>query len=108
MFKGTIIQYFHWYLSNDGNLWNHVKAEGSKLKSLGFSALWLPPACKSAKGMEGSGYEIYDLFDLGEFDQKGSVKTKYGSKSEYIEAVKAIHNIKNNSRKPPLKSPHQK
>lgn len=90
MFKGTIFQYFHWYLPNDGNLWNNVKADAPKLKSLGFSAVWLPPAYKSASGMNGTGYDIYDLFDLGEFDQKGSVKTKYGSKDEYIEAVKAI------------------
>lgn len=90
MFKGTIIQCFHWYLPNDGNLWNTVKADAPRLKSLGFSAVWLPPACKSASGMVGTGYDIYDLFDLGEFDQKGAVKTKYGSKDEYIEAVKAI------------------
>jgi alpha-amylase len=26
------------------------------------------------------GYDTYDLFDLGEFDQKGSVPTKYGTR----------------------------
>lgn len=35
------------------------------------------------------GYGVYDLFDLGEFDQKGSVRTKYGTKDEYIRAIKA-------------------
>ncbi len=91
MFKGTIIQYFHWYIPNDGNLWNNLRADAPRLKSLGFSAVWLPPACKCADGINGTGYDIYDLFDLGEFDQKGSVKTKFGSKDEYIEAIKAIH-----------------
>jgi alpha-amylase len=32
MFKGTIIQYFHWYIPNDGNLWNNLKADAPKLK----------------------------------------------------------------------------
>lgn len=87
-----MVQYFHWYINREDNLWNKVKADAQNLKSLGFSAVWLPPASKSAKGSEGSGYEIYDLFDLGEFDQKGSVKTKYGTKKEYLEAIKSIQN----------------
>ena len=33
---------------------------------------------------------VYDLYDLGEFDQKGSVKTKYGTKDEYISAIRAL------------------
>ncbi|NLN46302.1 MAG: alpha-amylase, partial [Clostridiaceae bacterium] len=31
------------------------------------------------------------LYDLGEFDQKGSVKTKYGSKEELLEAIRVLH-----------------
>lgn len=37
-----------------------------------------------------SGYDLYDLYDLGEFDQKGSVRTKYGTKEEYIDAIHAV------------------
>ena len=33
----------------------------------------------------------YDLYDLGEFDQKGSVRTKYGTRQEYLEAIDAVH-----------------
>lgn len=36
------------------------------------------------------GYAPYDLFDLGEFDQKGSVGTRYGTKEEYIAAIQAM------------------
>ena len=39
------------------------------------------------------GYGTYDLFDLGEFDQKGTVRTKYGTKQEYLEAVQACHEV---------------
>lgn len=51
----------------------------------------MPPACKGANGREDVGYSVYDLYDLGEFDQKGSVPTKYGTKEEYLEAVDALH-----------------
>jgi alpha-amylase len=43
--------------------------------------MWIPPACKAARP-EGNGYDIYDLYDLGEFDQKGTRETKWGAKEE--------------------------
>lgn len=30
----------------------------------------------------------YDLWDLGEFDQKGSVGTKWGTKEDLLRAIK--------------------
>jgi hypothetical protein len=40
---------------------------------------------------ESVGYDIYDVYDLGEFDQKGSVRTKYGTKEELKAAVNEAH-----------------
>lgn len=39
------------------------------------------------RGNESEGYDVYDLYDLGEFDQKGSVSTKYGTFGSYASAV---------------------
>lgn len=86
-----MLQYFHWYLPNDGNLWKQIKREAQNLKKLGFSAIWFPPACKGSNGGYSEGYNIYDLYDLGEFDQKGSVRTKYGTRQEYLEAIDSVH-----------------
>ena len=36
------------------------------------------------------GYGVYDTYDLGEFEQKGSVPTKYGTKKEYLAAIRAL------------------
>ncbi len=91
MLKGTMMQYFHWYMPADGSLWKQIKSDAVKLKRLGISAVWLPPAFKASSGGYSTGYDVYDLYDLGEFDQKGSVRTKYGTRQEYIDAVKAIH-----------------
>jgi alpha-amylase len=30
---------------------------------------------------------VYDLFDLGEFNQKGGLRTKWGTKEELIAAI---------------------
>ncbi|KAF9025783.1 glycoside hydrolase [Hymenopellis radicata] len=43
--------------------------------------MWLPPPTKAA-GQDSVGYDIYDLYDLGEFDQKGGQRIKYGTKEE--------------------------
>lgn len=90
-----IIQYFEWNMPSDGTLWIHLKQSAELLKKKGITAVWIPPACK-AMSKEDAGYSIYDLYDLGEFNQKGSIETKYGSKKELKEAIDALHthNIK--------------
>ncbi|KAK2841547.1 hypothetical protein FQN49_006149 [Arthroderma sp. PD_2] len=47
---------------------------------MGVSSIWIPPGCKGATA--GNGYDIYDLYDVGEFDQKGQIATKWGTKAE--------------------------
>ena len=90
----TMIQYFHWYTNAGGILWNEINEKAEWLASIGITAAWLPPACKAAAGADSVGYDVYDLYDLGEFNQKGSVKTKYGTKDEYRAAIKSLQ--KNN------------
>lgn len=94
-----MMQYFHWYYGNNDNdpdLWNKVKQEASGLSELGVTALWLPPAFKgssfnpdgkNAHEKFGVGYGIYDLYDLGEFNQKGTIRTKYGTREQYLAAI---------------------
>jgi len=90
MQNGTMIQFFHWYTANDGNFWKEAAAKADELARLGITSVWLPPAFKAAAGSNSVGYDVYDLYDLGEFDQKGSVRTKYGTRQEYIHAVKTL------------------
>src|SRR5690625_99027 len=86
----TMIEFFHWYYPNDKPLWQEAASEGDTLAQLGFGAVWLPPAFKPIS-KESAGYDVYDLYDLGEFEQKGFVETRYGSKDDYLEAIRALH-----------------
>ena len=86
----TMMQYFEWYLPSDHSLWNRVAAEAENLKKSGVTSVWLPPAYKGAHGDQDVGYAVYDTYDLGEFDQKGSIPTKYGTKDEYLAAIKTL------------------
>lgn len=91
MSNRTIIQYFEWYLPADQQHWVRAAQDAAHLAQLGFTDVWLPPAFKGHSGSSDVGYGVYDLYDLGEFDQKGSVPTKYGTKDEYLAAVEALH-----------------
>ena len=89
--NGIIMQYFEWYLNCKQNLWNDIAKNAEHLADIGITALWLPPAYKGIGGKDEVGYGVYDLYDLGEFDQKGTIKTKYGSKEEYINCIRALN-----------------
>lgn len=90
----TMMQYFEWYLPADRSLWKKVAQDAGNLSEHGITSVWLPPAYKGAGGVKDVGYAVYDLYDLGEFNQKGAISTKYGTKDEYLKAVKELQ--KNN------------
>ncbi len=85
--NGTILQSFEWYLQTNQNFWNDLANNANELVKLGITAVWLPPAYKGVGGKDEVGYGAYDLYDLGEFNQKGTVKTKYGTKDEYLNCI---------------------
>lgn len=88
----TIIQYFEWYVEGNHVLWNKCRAQAPRLAEFGITDVWLPPAYKAGFIEDNVGYAVYDLYDLGEFDQKGLLKTKYGSRQEYLDCIKAFQN----------------
>ena len=93
---GVIMQAFYWdcpkFEGKEYRWWKHVEGETPSLKGAGFTALWLPPASKAANiGGPSMGYDPYDYYDLGDIDQKGSVKTWFGSKDELLSLVRTAH-----------------
>lgn len=93
---GVMLQGFYWdcpKLENqEFNWWNFLKQKIKTIADAGFTALWLPPACKGANlGGMSMGYDPYDYYDLGNIDQKGSVKTWFGSQHELKELITEAH-----------------
>lgn len=62
------MQFFEWYLPPDGGHWNFLKNQSKALSDAGINTLSLPPAYKGAGGSNDTGYAVYDLYDLGEFN----------------------------------------
>ena len=93
---GVMMQAFYWdcpkHEDKEFAWWRFLKERIKPLRDAGFTALWLPPACKAANmGGMSMGYDPYDYYDLGNIDQKGSVPTWFGSKDELLELIGEIH-----------------
>ncbi|TDX52729.1 alpha-amylase domain-containing protein [Orenia marismortui] len=97
----TLMQAFYWELDKgeyakkypeEHNFWQLLGQRSEELASVGISELWFPPANKVHEPID-EGYGTYDLWDLGEFDQAGSIRTKYGTKEELEEAIDSLHQV---------------
>ena len=77
----TLLQTFEWHTPSSPSHYNHLKSLLPGLVKLGITSIWLPPGCK-ANNPNGNGYDIYDLWDLGEFEQKGARRAKWGDRAE--------------------------
>ncbi|HQU37636.1 MAG TPA: alpha-amylase family glycosyl hydrolase, partial [Anaerolineales bacterium] len=96
---GVMMQAFYWdcpRLENkEFQWWNTIREQVPALAKVGFTALWLPPAHKAANLAGPSmGYDPYDYYDLGEFDQKGTIPTWFGPRAELESLIQAAHSHK--------------
>jgi alpha-amylase len=94
---GVMLQAFYWdcpRLENkEYKWWQYVREQIPALARVGFTSLWLPPVHKAANLVGFSmGYDPYDYYDLGEFDQKGKVPTWFGTKQELLDLIETAHN----------------
>jgi len=91
---GVMLQAFYWDCpveeSREHQWWVEIKNRIPALQRAGFTALWLPPVSKAA-WWKSMGYDPYDYYDLGEFDQKGGVSTWFGSKAELLDLIQTAH-----------------
>ena len=92
---GVLLQAFYWDCPREAGVerkwWQHVGARLDELRDAGFTALWLPPVQQGRVSATSMGYDPFDYFDLGEFDQRGGVETWFGSKADLVALVEAAH-----------------
>lgn len=91
---GVMMQAFYWDVEPKGQWWNQISGELEEWQKIGIDKIWIPPISKGAGGIYSMGYDPMDYFDLGEYNQKGTVKTRFGSKKELEKLINRAH--KNN------------
>jgi alpha-amylase len=64
--------------------WDHLAKNATEFAQAGFTSVWLPPITKAEQGSEAAalGYSVFDDYDIGAKDQKGSVHTRYGTREQ--------------------------
>ena len=70
--------------------WNEIAMKMPELAEAGYDSLWLPPPTKGSGGLS-VGYDLWDRFDLGSKDQRGSVRTRYGTEADLLRMIEIAH-----------------
>jgi len=91
--SSIVFQAFYWDVPAGGTWYDTIRSQAPALKSAGFTHFWFPPPTKGASGGYSMGYDLYDNYDLGSYDQKGTVETRFGSLSELQAAAAACGNV---------------
>lgn len=92
----VMMQAFYWDVPVDaagrnGTWWDTLTAKAPEWRSAGITAIWTPPPSKGNFGIYDMGYGLFDHFDLGAYNQKGTVETRFGSRAELERMIRAMH-----------------
>jgi alpha-amylase len=73
--------------------WDHLASQAADLRRCGFTAVLLPPACKTQSGAapDADGYGLYDNYDIGSKSQAFSVPTRFGDHERLRRAIAVMH-----------------
>ena len=88
---GVMMQGFYWDVEPRHEWWKTIEPKIDDWKNLGVNKLWIPPASKGMSGGYSMGYDPMDYFDFGNFDQMGTVKTRFGSRAELESLIAKAH-----------------
>ena len=73
----SMLQYFN-------TSWDEITRKMPELAEAGYQSIWLPPPTKGSGGLS-VGYDLWDPFDIGGKDQRGGVRTRYGTEAELLQ-----------------------
>ncbi len=96
----VMLQAFYWDVpvdaaNNNGHWWDNLYNKADDFKEIGITGIWIPSPAKGNWGIYDMGYGIYDHYDLGDYNQKGSVETRFGSRQELQSMISAMHDTSN-------------
>lgn len=94
----VMLQAFYWDVPVDGQnkkglWWNNLSSKSIDFKNWGITGIWVPSPAKGNWGIYDMGYGIYDHYDLGNYYQKGSIETRFGSRLELEQMISAMHDV---------------
>lgn len=89
--NGVMMQAFYWDVTEGGIWWNNVESKLDGWAANGIDAIWIPPISKGQSGGFSMGYDPADYFDFGDFQQHGTVETRFGNRAELENMIGTAH-----------------
>ncbi|UNZ00126.1 alpha-amylase [Zhouia spongiae] len=89
--EGVMMQAFYWDVTEGGIWWNNISSKLDDWAANGIDAIWIPPVSKGQSGGFSMGYDPYDYFDFGDFEQHGTIETRFGNRSELENMISKAH-----------------
>lgn len=90
--SGVMMQGFYWDVP-EGAWYPLLASKAPGLRNIadgeGIERIWFPPPSKGQSGRFSMGYDPYDYYDLGQYDQMGTVRTRFGTQAELKAAIAA-------------------
>ncbi len=73
--------------------WDHLAGQAADFRRCGFSAVLLPPVCKSQSGAapDADGYGLFDNYDIGSKNQVYNKPTRYGDDERLRRMIGVMH-----------------
>ncbi len=92
----VMMQAFYWDVPVDatnlnGSWWDTLATQAPTLAQAGITGIWTPAPSKGNFGIYDMGYGVFDHYDLGNYNQKGTTETRFGSRAELLGMVNAMH-----------------
>lgn len=92
----VMMQAFYWDVpvdttNKDGSWWDSLAVKAAAWGDAGITGIWTPAPSKGNFGIVDMGYGIFDHYDLGNYNQKGTTETRFGSRAELLVMVDSMH-----------------
>ena len=93
--NGKVVLQAFWWDSWNANYpqdwYTYLAKLAPRLRTLGIDGIWIPSPVKGNSGPNSMGYDVFDHYDLGDKDQKGTVATRFGTKDSLLRLVAVAH-----------------
>ncbi|WP_133547894.1 alpha-amylase [Salegentibacter sp. 24] len=89
----VMMQTFYWDVEPRFEWWNNLSDKVEGWAEAGIDRLWLPVATKGQSGGYSMGYDPSDYFDFGQYDQHGTIPTRFGTKEELEDLITKSHDL---------------
>ncbi|MFN3588037.1 MAG: alpha-amylase [Spirosomataceae bacterium] len=89
-----MMQTFYWDVEPRGGWWKVIEPKLAQWAAIGVNRIWLPPVSKGMSGGFSMGYDPMDYYDFGEYDQMGTIPTRFGTRKELEQVIATAHQNK--------------